>query len=44
VPAVIKQRHLTDQDRQDYFGVLPSAWTRYEAGRIEESIRKKLGR
>jgi len=44
VPAVVKKRNLTDQDRQDYFGVLPSAWTRYEAGRIEESIRKKMGR
>ncbi len=43
VPAVIKRRDLTEQDRQDYFGVLPSAWTRFEAANIEKAIRKKLG-
>jgi carbonic anhydrase/acetyltransferase-like protein (isoleucine patch superfamily) len=43
VPAVVKKKNLTEQDRQDYFGVLPSAWTHYEAANIEASIRKKLG-
>jgi carbonic anhydrase/acetyltransferase-like protein (isoleucine patch superfamily) len=41
VPAVVKETDLTEQDRQDYFGVLPSAWTRYEAGNIEAGIRRK---
>ncbi len=41
VPAVVKKTGLTEQDRQDYFGVLPSAWTRYEAGNIEAGIRRK---
>jgi transcriptional regulator with XRE-family HTH domain len=40
----VKKKNITDKDRADYFGVLPAAWTRYEAGRIEESIRKRLGR
>jgi len=43
VPAVVKKKNITDKDRLNYFGVLPSAWTRYEAERIEESIRKKKG-
>jgi len=41
VPAGVKKADLTEQDRQDYFGVLPSAWTRYEAGNIEAAIRRK---
>jgi carbonic anhydrase/acetyltransferase-like protein (isoleucine patch superfamily) len=44
VPAVVKKRDITDEDRLRYFGVLPSAWTRYEGERIEQSIRRKLGR
>jgi carbonic anhydrase/acetyltransferase-like protein (isoleucine patch superfamily) len=40
VPATIKKTGLTDQDRLDYFGVLPSAWTRYEAENIEARIRR----
>ncbi|MFH1716226.1 MAG: hypothetical protein ABIF19_02650 [Planctomycetota bacterium] len=43
VPAVIKKRNITEQDRLDYFGVLPSGWTRYEAENIEANIRKKQG-
>ncbi len=43
VPAVIKKDNITEEDRLDYFGVLPSGWTRYEAERIEASIRKKKG-
>jgi len=44
VPAVVKRQNLTDQDRLDYFGVLPSAWTHYEAQNIESNIRMRRGR
>ena len=44
VPAVVKKRNITDDDRRKYFGVLPAEWTSYEAARIEEATRKKLGR
>jgi carbonic anhydrase/acetyltransferase-like protein (isoleucine patch superfamily) len=43
VPAIVKKTDITEQDRLDYFGVLPSAWTRYEAGNIEARIRRKQG-
>lgn len=43
VPAVIKKENITEEDRLDYFGVLPSGWTRYEAQQIEQSIRRKKG-
>ena len=43
VPAVVKRENITDADRLDYFGVLPSAWTRCEAQNIEASIQKKQG-
>jgi len=43
VPAVVKKQNITEQDRLDYFGVLPSAWTRYEAQNIESSIRTRRG-
>jgi carbonic anhydrase/acetyltransferase-like protein (isoleucine patch superfamily) len=41
VPAVVKKTDITDRDRLDYFGVLPSAWTRYEAANIEKAIRSR---
>jgi len=43
VPAVVKKENITEDDRLDYFGVLPSGWTRYEAGKIEERIRANKG-
>ena len=43
VPAVVKKENITDEDRLDYFGVLPSGWTRYESQNIEASIRNKRG-
>jgi len=43
VPALIKKRDITEADRLDYFGVLPSGWTRYEAENIERRIRKTRG-
>jgi carbonic anhydrase/acetyltransferase-like protein (isoleucine patch superfamily) len=43
VPAVIKKTDITEQDRLDYFGVLPSGWTRYEAENMEKRIRRSKG-
>lgn len=43
VPAVIKKENITEEDRLDYFGLLPSGWTRFEAKNIEARIRKKNG-
>jgi len=43
VPAVVKKENITDEDRLNYFGLLPSVWTRYEAERIEANIRKRKG-
>ncbi len=42
VPAQITRENLTDGDRQRYFGVLPSAWTRYEGVQIEADIKRKM--
>ena len=43
VPAQIVKENITDEDRLAYFGLIPAGWTHYEGGRIEASIRKKLG-
>ncbi len=43
VPAQVKKESVTDDDRRDYFGLLPAEWTRYEAGNIEAGIRRKRG-
>jgi carbonic anhydrase/acetyltransferase-like protein (isoleucine patch superfamily) len=43
VPAVVKKKNITEDDREDYFGLRPSVWTRYEAANIERSIRNKRG-
>ena len=43
VPAVVKKKDITEVDREDYFGLRPSVWTRYEAANIEKSIRNKKG-
>ena len=43
VPAVVKKADITDDDRRDYFGLLPAGWTRFEAGNIEADIRRKKG-
>ncbi len=43
VPAVVKKKNITEEDREDYFGLRPSVWTRYEAANIERSIRNKRG-
>jgi carbonic anhydrase/acetyltransferase-like protein (isoleucine patch superfamily) len=43
VPAVVKKQNITDEDRLNYFGVLPAVWTHYEAANTEAAIRKKMG-
>ncbi|MBL7153149.1 MAG: hypothetical protein ISS79_05495 [Phycisphaerae bacterium] len=43
VPAVVKKKNITEDDRADYFGLLPSGWTRFEAANIEASIKRKKG-
>lgn len=40
VPSVIKARFLNEKDRQDYFGVMPSVWTKFEAEENEMEIRR----
>jgi UDP-N-acetylglucosamine acyltransferase len=41
VPARVIREHITDDDRRDYFGLIPRAWTHYEGDRIEADIRRK---
>ena len=43
VPAKVTQENVTDADRLAYFGVLPAAWTHFEAELIEADARKKKG-
>ncbi|MHC4176769.1 MAG: hypothetical protein ACYSWU_04640 [Planctomycetota bacterium] len=43
VPAVVKKQNITDDDRRDYFGLLPAGWTRFEASKIEADIRRNKG-
>ena len=43
VPAKVVKANITDDDRRDYFGLLPAMWTRYEGDRIEKNTRKKKG-
>jgi carbonic anhydrase/acetyltransferase-like protein (isoleucine patch superfamily) len=43
VPAVVKKKNITEEDREGYFGLRPSVWTRFEAANIERSIRNKKG-
>lgn len=43
VPAIIKKENITENDRLEYFGVLPSGWTRYAAEGQEADIRKQKG-
>jgi carbonic anhydrase/acetyltransferase-like protein (isoleucine patch superfamily) len=43
VPAVVKKKNITDDDRRRYFGLVPAEWTAYEAANIEAGIRKRSG-
>jgi carbonic anhydrase/acetyltransferase-like protein (isoleucine patch superfamily) len=44
VPAVIKKKNLTEQQRAEYFGVSPAAWTTFEGDRQEANAKKRMGR
>lgn len=43
VPAKIVKENITDEDRRDYFGLIPAAWTRYEGDKQEQQIRTRKG-
>ena len=43
VPAKIIKENITDDDRREYFGLIPAVWARYEGDQIEKEIRKKRG-
>ena len=40
VPAVVKKENISDKDRQDYFGLIPAEWARYEGERQEQRARR----
>jgi carbonic anhydrase/acetyltransferase-like protein (isoleucine patch superfamily) len=42
VPAVLKKKGLTEEDRAKYFGVSPLAWTTYAGDRQEATAKKRL--
>jgi carbonic anhydrase/acetyltransferase-like protein (isoleucine patch superfamily) len=44
VPAVVKKKYISKNDRQAYFGLIPSEWARYAGGKQEEAIRRKIGK
>jgi carbonic anhydrase/acetyltransferase-like protein (isoleucine patch superfamily) len=41
VPAVVKQKNITDKDRQAYFGLIPAEWSRYDGANHERKVRGK---
>lgn len=41
VPARIIKENITDDDRRDYFGLLPTNWTQHEGDKMEQEIRKR---
>jgi len=41
VPAKVVKENITDDDRRDYFGLVPAEWAHYQGDRIEEDIRRK---
>jgi carbonic anhydrase/acetyltransferase-like protein (isoleucine patch superfamily) len=43
VPAVVKKKGITDEDRLDYFGVLPEGWTTFEGKNLEANIKRMRG-
>ena len=44
VPAVMKRKDLTEEDRAKYFGVSPLAWTTFEGDRQEVNAKKRMGK
>jgi carbonic anhydrase/acetyltransferase-like protein (isoleucine patch superfamily) len=43
VPAVVKDKNITDEYRMKYFGVLPSTWVHFQGDQMEASVRRALG-
>ena len=42
VPAVMKRKGLTEEDKAKYFGVSPLAWTTFEGDRQEANAKKRM--
>lgn len=41
VPAVVKKENITDKDREEYFGLIPEKWTRFEGYNQEKRAQRK---
>jgi len=42
VPAVVKKKNLTEEQRAEYFGVSPQQWTTFEGERQEANAKKRM--
>jgi carbonic anhydrase/acetyltransferase-like protein (isoleucine patch superfamily) len=42
VPAVVKKKNLTEEQRAAYFGVSPLKWTNFEGERQEANAKKRM--
>lgn len=42
VPAKLIRENVTDQDRAEYFGLIPAVWCHYQGDGIEKQIRERL--
>ncbi|MEA3408269.1 MAG: hypothetical protein U9R48_09355 [Chloroflexota bacterium] len=43
VPAEVVKEDITDDDRRDYFGLVPRIWAHYQGDQIEQRIREQRG-
>ncbi len=43
VPAKVIKENITDDDRREYFGLIPESWTQHEGDKMEQEIRKRKG-
>ena len=41
VPAKVTKENISDEDRTDYFGVLPATWTHFEGDAMEKTARSR---
>lgn len=41
VPAVVKKENITDEDRKEYFGLVPAEWAQYAGDRMENRAKNK---
>ena len=41
VPAVVKKEHITDKDREEYFGLIPEKWARFSGDSWEGQVKEK---